>query len=353
MEYFDSVQSSDMVVFLNENAHGLLNSLEIFNEEAQVSTSATVIEKMLNKTMDKYKKLDFGEIERSKGDVHQCRFYKNLDESINILCDINAETGNLPGAIIVSEALNNLDSYKNLFVNAFRTKNLMGILLYNTIYDSIMEATAYLIAASVDLSREGTSLKYKASNFSSRNDMLINNLVKFNSEVDNGNVEKFVLKYREVEQTANDADKVKVEAISGETISSVWKFISGIFIKTGADGASLGLSTFGKGGVIVAAVAAFVWLATHIIPIIKSCIYLKFKIQHKISEAAKMQADLIEGNIELMKENEEGSEESVKRQEKWMKFFRKAQDAFALSHEKANRDASNEEKHEEVAELMI
>lgn len=344
--------TSEVVSFLNENA--IVYSGNVLNEDVQMSVTSMALEKMLDLTLSKYSKVDFSDIERSRGDLTQCKFYKNLRDSIDILCDIEASTHKIPGAVICSTALNNLALLKNDFMYAFRVKNALAIMLYNTIYYSIMEATSYLIATSVNYAKNGDKFEAKAYEVNGRDVLLINQLEKFNSEVANGNVSKFILKAKEAEDEYKKAGEPVNEAagVFG-TALDVTKKIFSFFWKSGTKDAAGNViekgsfTAAGKGALWVAGAVAFIYVATHIIPIIKTCIYCVYTIRHKISESARLQAELLELNLEIAKENG-ADEETIAKQEKAIARFRAIADKFALDGDKANRDAKKDIQQDQI-----
>ena len=350
-KYLTYNEGCEVVSFLNENA--MLPTIPL-NEDAQLSAGSAVVDKMLDLTISRYNKIDFGDIEKSRGDVTNCRMYKNLREAIDILCDIDMTTHKIPGAVVVSTALNNLLTLKNNFMYGFRTKNSLAIILYNTMYYSIVEATSYLIATSVDFVKNGNKVEYTAHEINNRDVVLINNLNKFNQKVADGVVIKFI-------NTAHDTE-VEYKA-NGETLTEASFFSDSLDVikkilgkfgtieekldQNGKLNKHIKLSTPGKIAIGFASAAALIYLMVNIIPIIKSCIYVIYRLRHKISESAKIQAELIEMNVEILKE--QGADEDViTKQEKAAERFRKIADKFALDCDKSERDAKKDTNEDKI-----
>ena len=350
-KYLTYSEGCEVVSFLNENA--MLPTIPL-NEDAQLSAGSAVVDKMLDLTLSRYSKIDFGEIEKSRGDVTNCRMYKNLREAIDILCDIDMTTHKIPGAVVVSTALNNLLTLKNNFMYGFRTKNSLAIILYNTMYYSVVEATSYLIATSVDFAKNGNKMEYTAHEINNRDVVLINNLNKFNQKVADGVVIKFINTAHdtEVEYKANTETLTEASFFTDgiNTIKDILGKFGKIEEKLDQNGKAkkhLKLSRAGTIAVGVASAAALIYLMVNIIPIIKSCIYVIYRLRHKISESAKIQAELIEMNVEILKE--QGADEDViAKQEKAAERFRKIADKFALDCDKSERDAKKDTNEDKI-----
>lgn len=358
-KYLTYTEGCEVVSFLNENA--MLPTIPL-NEDAQLSAGSAVVDKMLDLTLSRYSKIDFGEIEKSRGDVTNCRMYKNLREAIDILCDIDMTTHKIPGAVVVSTALNNLLTLKNNFMYGFRTKNSLAIILYNTMYYSVVEATSYLIATSVDFAKNGNKMEYTAHEINNRDVVLINNLNKFNQKVADGVVIKFIntahdteVEYKANTETLTEAsfftDGIKtlkdILGKFGHIEEKLDEFKKPILDKNGNPKKHLKLTRAGTIAISVASAAALIYLMVNIIPIIKSCIYVIYRLRHKISESAKIQAELIEMNVEILKE--QGADEDViAKQEKAAERFRKIADKFALDCDKSERDAKKDTNEDKI-----
>ena len=267
MPYFTYEEQIEVNRFLNENCNGDLRKDIVLNEDTQIATTAGTLNKILDLTISRYKKIDFTDIERSRGDAKECKFYKNLNESIDILCKLDDTTHKLPGAKIVRNTLDNLIALKEDFTRAFRMKNDMGILIYNTMYYTLMEGTSYLIAASVDYSVEGKQVRPRIYEVNCRDVVILNNLSKFNSLVGDKTVAKFIKSTEP--KTLEDSTASLNEVTFGDALKKFFDFASDVK----ADNNAALKKTLAGAGVVVT-VAAILYLAIKIVPIIKICIYI-------------------------------------------------------------------------------
>lgn len=327
-----NTQQLQMINFLNENTINRTSSHNLLNEAVQTGLSDIVLDKMFALTVGKYSKIDFSQIERSRGDITKIKYYDNLRECIDILLDIHTTTDNIPGALIVSTALSNMLMLKNSFEHGFRVKNNISIMIYNTFMYAIMEATSYLIATSIDFVKTGTNGEYSVNTYSdSKNCMMIEQLIKFNKTIDDGTLIKFI----------------------GETEKATLQE-SGIFddfVKKGV-GAVVGLAGKGwkaakdnpKVSLSILAGAGLLWVGSIIVPLIRETIYWIYKMRQKIADAAELQAEFLEANIEILKKQagDKQVDKIISRQEKAVKRFRAIAKFFSLESDRAQRDAKKD-----------
>ena len=323
----------DVIRFLNENATGITKN--ILDESVQTSVSDKVLGRIFELTVGKYSKIDFSAIERSRGDITKIKYYDNLRECIDILLDIHTTTDKIPGILTVSSALLNMLNLKQAFEHAFRTKNNIAIIVYNTIFYAIMEATSYLIATSVDFVKSDKDEEFTVNVYTdSKQHMLIEQLVKFNKTVDDGTLIKFI----------KESENLDTEALNeGVTDELIRQGIS-------AAGKFLGNHKKGiiKAGVAIGGTAAFIWLACNIVPFIRELIYWIYKTRQKISDAAELQAEFLEANIEILKQDAEKNKKIIAKQEKHIKRLRAISKLFSLESDKAQRDAKKEIDNDKV-----
>ena len=341
----------ELANFIRDNSYNLV-SCDIMNESIQHNLSDTVLTKMFELTIGKYNKIDFSDIEKSRGDVTKTKFYKNLNECINSLVDIHSTTDKIPSILVVSDALNNLLSLKNTFEYNFRIKNGPAILIYNSMYYAIMEATSYIIATSIEISKSGDEASVYM--IDSKSLCLINSLSRFNKCVADGSISKFIKESVKME--------VQEEAIS---IPDMFGLIKNITNTTANTANSGGLSKFmtdhpkAKTALIAVGVtAAIITIGTRIIPLIREIIYWIYRTKAKISDAAALQAEYLEMGINDLKDLDPNTvvgrngkltaEKLIVRQSKHAERFRKISRAFALNADKADRDAKLDMKADKV-----
>jgi hypothetical protein len=318
-------ESKQLMSLINEYAGG--TTLDIFNESVQASLSDKVLDKMFTLTVGKYNKIDFAEIERSRGDITKVKYYKNLKECLDTLNDLNAVSNKLPEAVTVSNALLNIESLTKTFEFGFKTKNNSAIMVYNIISYAIMEATSYLIAASVNMVKSGEDMEVTVCSIG-KDAALISALDKFNLSVADGSIVKFITKSQEV--LALDESAAVDDAIRG-LLSFLGNHKEGV--KTTATVA----------GIVIAALC----IGSKIIPFIREIVYLIYKLRYKISEAAKLQAEFLEMNIEILR-SRDGNEKVIAKQKSAANKFLSLSRAFSLDIDKSKRDTDMEISREKI-----
>jgi len=327
----NNLQQIDIINFLNANTKNRTSSHNLLNESVQTGLSDFVLDKMFALTVGKYSKIDFSDIERSRGDITKIKYYANLRECIDILLDIHSNTDKLPGVLPVSTALSNMLMLKPAFEHGFRVKNNVCIMIYNTFMYAIMEATSYLIATSIDFVKTGTDDEFTVNVYSdSKNSMMIEQLVKFNKTVDDGTLVKFMSESQKASDTLQESG------------------VFDAFIRKGIDVAK---DIYGKNpkaiktaAIATISVAGVLWIGSMIVPLIRETIYWIYKTRQKISDAAQMQVEFLEANIEILKKQEgnKKTDKIISRQEKAIKKFKAIARTFSIESDKAQRDAKKE-----------
>lgn len=338
----DTVQRFELAKFISDNAYNINGNT--LNEAVQANMADAVLFKMFEMTIGKYNKIDFGDIERSRGNVTKTKFYKNLNECINTLIDIHTVTDKIPSILIVSDALANLLAMKNTFEYNFRIKNNCAIMVYNSIYYAIMEATSYIIATSIDFAKsenDSTFDNVTIHGFDSKCSCLINALSAFNKCVADNSIMKFL------KESAESSSKLETQTESvGSKVADV---VLG-FVTNNKD-------SIKKYGAIAATAIFSIYVASNIIPIIREIIYWIFKARHKISEAAALQAKFLELNIESLEHLDKNAvigrrkittDKLITRQTRYAKMFRSIANKFALDSDKSDRDAKLDIKQDKV-----
>ena len=286
------------------------------NESVKEEVASTVLDKIFVLTIGKYNKIDFREVEASKGDVTRMKYYKNLNECISSLYKMyndpqNKETA-LEDILVIKAALDNVIALKNNFMQSFKIKNNCGIMMYNLTVFSIMEATSYLIASAMNVVKEGDLDVIKF--YDSRDNLLVSQLAKFNECAENGSIYKFIA-------SAENSNKYRSQNESIIDPKTIAKFAI-------------------IGTLAIAALGA-------IIPFIREMAYTLYRTNHNISDAAEVQAIMLESNIQRLEMNN-GDSKVIARQKKWVDRFRRISNKFALDTDRARRNAKQDIKNDKV-----
>ena len=298
---------------INEN---ITTSFYTMDEAIQSEIAEKVLDKVFSATINKYNKVNFFDIEKTRGDISKLKYYKNLIECVNTLKEIDAVTHKLPAIGTIEKAINNLIKLKPEFEKSFRVQNNCGIMIYNLITYSIMESVSYLIATSINFTSETEII---ISNTDS-DKLLVSSLDKFNVLSEDGTIYKFV----------NEVEKEIMNESIGTTLAN---FIKKVPVKKMV-------------GITLVSIA-ILGLLKSIVPLVQNTVYYIYKVRHKLSETAQVQADMLELNISILKEDGKDPK-IIAEQEKWVERFKKYAEKFALDSDKAKRDSDMDIKNDKV-----
>jgi hypothetical protein len=178
---------------LLENGSQILEYNQMTNIE-KTSVTSDVINKALNFIRRKEEVIDYTFVERSAGDIEKLTFYKDLESSIFLLNNLYQKSNGTGPKYIpqLMECLMNMKRFRPNFVKGFQDKNQLIEILYNNVTISLISATSYAIASSVDYTRDSLNLW----NISLRKDLknnknFFNNNDKNTMNLHTSNIEKF------------------------------------------------------------------------------------------------------------------------------------------------------------------
>lgn len=272
-----------------------------FTEEEQPKSMAVLANKLYGMLVDKLEDTDYKEIEDSEGDITKFKYYAKTRESIAVLKELAIQSGSGEEDVKdIEKALAYLESNKIIFVKGFKLDIHILKYLYNTIVMAIIADIAYFTTVCVEFVKNPDSTvsmeisnvkKYKTKFY-----MVHEAIRNFNSMVEK----------KQLEKVANGLMKVKSENFA--TTITVATYIG------------FGLAT---------AVAAFVIVATVIIPTIRELVYLFYSVRVSVANYCSVQQKLLEANALRIKSNG-GAKDVAERQMKIAAFFDKLSNFFAI-----------------------
>ena len=314
-EYFDLTNYRDLKI------------LNHINEADQNKVLESLTSKLYKSIMDKVDDIDFGTIPNTKGDITKLQNYDQLIECINVIKQILVEyRQDLTPVTVIQTAISNVQQRKDMFEKAFAFKLDLPILLYNTIVLSIVSSVSLIIATSIEFIKDAGSQEYsikfdKVAYVRSKDNILYQNLVRFNNACANG----------------------QVDACIEHVIKSGSKQLMGVDTLT------------------IVGVAAVIGIIANIIPIMRELVFFFYHAKQSISDYFEIQADLLAINAEYVKNNSlsgrDASErkEIAKKQSKIADQFRKIGNALAIdaktSEAKATKDVKDSERKYSLNEI--
>lgn len=301
------------------------------NENDQNKVLVSLTSKLYDNVVSKVDDIDFGEIERSKGDIEKLPNFSTLHECLNnmarLLIEFKQDTKPVD---TIAESVSNIIESKGIWTKAYAVNAELPMITYNTIVLAIIEATSYMVSMCVDFIKSPSQdtiqiMIDKSALTKSKGHLLFKNLESFNDAYRKGQVTKAM-------------EHVLDDAVSKKSIDASKKNFLGLGIYTG--------------GAAVAAVVGVAGLLFCIIPIIRELIFLFFYYRVRISEFFDLQADLLQVNAYNVQNNRldltaEERKNISKKQMKVVEDFRKIARKIAVDGATAEKSASKDIKMED------
>lgn len=301
------------------------------NEADQNKVLVSLTSKLYDNVVDRIDDIDFGEIERSRGDIEKLPNFETLHECLNnmarLLIEFKQDTKPVD---TIAESVSDIIESRNIWTKAYAINSELPMITYNTIVLAIIEATSYMVSMCVEFVKSPSQdtmqiMIDKSALTKSKGHLLFKNLESFNEAYRKGQVTKAM-------------EHVLEDAVSKKTIDSSKKNFLGLGIYTG--------------GAAVAAVVGVAGLLFCIIPILRELIFLFFYYRVRISEFFDVQADLLQVNAYNVENNrldltKEERKNISKKQMKVADDFRKVARKIAVDGATAEKSASKDIKAED------
>jgi hypothetical protein len=310
--------------FFDITDHETRRTLLAVNEADQNKILVSLTSKLYDNVVDKIDDIDFGEIERTKGDIEKLPNFPTLTECLNTMAKLLIEFKQDTKPVdTIAECVSNIIDSKDIWTKAYALNVELPMVTYNTMVLAVIEATSYMVSMCVEFVKSPSQdtmqiMIDKSALTKSKGHMLFKNIEAFNEAYKKGQVEKAMMH------------------VIGENASK--KNFLGIGLYT----------SFGVG---VAAVAGIAGLLFIIIPVIRELIFLFFYYRVKISEFFEVQADLLQISSYNVENNrlDLTKEERKKISAKQMKVadnFRKVARKIEVDGNTAEKSASKDIKEE-------
>ena len=321
-EYFDITDTETRKVLL------------AVNEADQNKVLVSLTSKLYDNVVDRVDDIDFGEIERTKGDIEKLPNFDTLHECLNTMAKLLIEFKQDTKPIdTIAQCVSNLIESKGIWTKAYAVNAELPIVTYNTMVLAVIEATSYMVSMCVDFVKSPSQdtmqiLIDKSALTKSKGHMLFKNIESFNDAYRKGQVEKAMM------HIINDNAAKK-------------NFLG------------FGLYT---GGAVAAAVIGLAGLLFCIIPIIRELIFLFFYYRVRVSEFFDLQSDLLQvnaynvenGRLDLSKEERKKiSAKQMKVAENFRSIAKKIAVDGATAEKNAIRDVKIEDsKKYKASDIM-
>lgn len=297
---FDQIMQEHMDLSDRETMKSLVGIDEADKSKLLVSLTSKLYDKIVEKVDD----INYGTIPASRGDITKIENFNSMSECIDIIYNILKQYNqNTEPVDTVITAINNVRGRKDLFTKAYAINSELPIVFYNNIVLSIVSSVSFLIATSIEFIKNPGDDSFsvsidKVAYVRTSNNLLLNNLRKFNASCAKG----------ELDKSLNECMKIHTKNWSG--------------------------------GMMVLSGLALIGLAKVIIPILQELTYFFFATPQSISDYFAVQADLLQmntSNIVYRDLDEDKKKKVIGKQLKIVDRFRKISNFFNIEYKKAEK----------------
>ena len=304
------------------------------NEAEQGGVLTALTSKLYDHIISKVDDIDYGDIPGTKGDITELPNYEKLNECVSLLRDILKEYKQDTGPIDeIATAISNISTRKSMFEKAFKYNVELPIVMYNNTVLTIISAVSYMIATTIEFMKTPNRDSFqitldKVAFAKTKNNMLYQNLKKFNKSCEKGEMDKamnHVLEHRINKLAESVLDEAGVVATLG----------------------------------IAGAVVAGILVVLNIIPILREMVFFFYYSRMRVSDFFDIQADLLQMNAYNVENNSaktnEDKERIVNKQLKIVELFRKIANKISFTGRKAEvestKEIANSSKKMKIGEL--
>lgn len=168
------------------------------NEEDQNHVLSNLTSKLYDHIVEKVDDIDYGDIPQTKGDITKLPNYLKLVECLEVIRDLLLEYKQSTKSVdTIIEALDNLKERKELFEKGFRYNIEFPMIIFSTISLSVISATSFLIASCIEFIKSPNQDNFdiiidKVSLVKTKDNLLFENLDRFNKICNNGQLDKSI-----------------------------------------------------------------------------------------------------------------------------------------------------------------
>lgn len=347
-------------------------------EQDQLLTALS--SKLYDMIVAKVDDINFGTIPRSRGDITKVDGFNNTLECLKIMRQIVEKYNENPESVdTVLTAISNIRDRKGLFMKSFAFNAELPMILYNTMVLAIEQSVSFLISVCItyikDPASEGMEAALdKVAYNNTRDNVLYEQLVTFNTSCASGDVDKLidtVIKNgNKVQEALNPEigdmaidnmgvspfvsggdDDLSAPAAGGEVDPNVTSVngASDEGIKVGSQSVQEMIPVIpaivSVAGAVAVALPVIKFLLKGFIPMLRNITYFLASIPVKLSDVLAIQAQFIEANAYKLQYStnsglsDEKRDKVVKRQNRVAEVMMKWANRLAIGNKKAEVDA--------------
>lgn len=196
-------------MFMNENSKLIRDHFDMtdnytrkyvatLEDAGQEQLLSALSSALYDKIVSKVDKIDFGSIPNSRGDITKVEGFNNTEQCLSIIRRLVIEYKQSPEIVdVIITAIENIKSRKALFIKAYSLNVELPMMIYNLIVLAIERSVSLMIATCIEYVKDSTSPNMKkaldkAAYQNTMDDMLFQQLLVFNNQCKNGNIDKVI-----------------------------------------------------------------------------------------------------------------------------------------------------------------
>lgn len=291
------------------------------SEDAKFQVTDDVLTGMMKFITDKYNALDFGEIERSAGDIEKFKYKDMLYENIETLSSIysNASDTGATRYLEVCTAVRNVLNFLREYRNEFRTQYQAGNGMIQLLYTSLVAGCIYSVG------------------------ILVSNTIRFVTTEQETDCQVL---YDEIPGTIKHVHIKNILAASNDL--ATYEKLLRTYGQRGTQQAMHESIGAGAVAAVVLGIGAVIMLIPRVLVMIREIIYSVYYTRVKVADMIAVQVDLINTNIESL-EAGRGNKKVIAKQKRIVDKLVKWQNRIAVKVDTVNTMVAMQKKRENTS----
>lgn len=291
------------------------------SEDAKFQVTDDVLTGMMKFITDKYNALDFGEIERSAGDIEKFKYTDMLIDNIDTLDSIynNASDSGATKYLEVCKAVGNVLKFLREYRNEFRTQYQAGNGMIQLLYTSLVAGCIYSVG------------------------ILVSNTIRFVTTEQETDCQVL---YDEIPGTIKHVHIKNILAASNDL--ATYEKLLRTYGQRGTQQAMHESISAGAVAAVVLGIGAVIMLIPRVLVMIREIIYSVYYTRVKVADMIAVQVDLINTNIESL-EAGRGNKKVIAKQKRIVDKLVKWQNRIAVKVDTVNTMVAMQKKRENTS----
>lgn len=291
------------------------------SEDAKFQVTDDVLTGMMKFITDKYNALDFGEIEKSAGDIEKFKYKDMLLDNIETLSSIYSNASDTGAAryLDVCKAVRNVLNFLREHRNEFRTQYQAGNGVIQLLYTSLVAGCIYSVG------------------------ILVSNTIRFVTTEQETDCQVL---YDEIPGTIKHIHIKNILAASNDL--ATYEKLLRTYEQRGTQQAMHESISAGAVAAVVLGIGAVIMLIPRVLVMIREIIYSVYYTRVKVADMIAVQVDLINTNIESL-EAGRGNKKVIAKQKRIVDKLTKWQNRIAVKVDTVNTMVAMQKKRENTS----